>query len=272
MTVVLRAPAHDEGHGNAMPVRTRRLLIGVFLFAGVGVAVAAVLAMFLVFGAHHGVARVIARVVPVPAAVVDGRVVWYREVSERANALEALEELTPDAAMDRALMLAEHAAMVANLAEELHVGAPTPTGAIMDAVARDAAVEEAAFDNAALQATARARMESVQLKLRQGIAFADLAAQYGEGDAVLTDGDIGYVHPDDLPEELRTVARTIAAGATSDIVQTHRAFWLVKAEDVLESDDGARSVRLRVIEVKKDVLGDVVDERLKTARVREFIW
>ena len=56
---------------------------------------------------------------------------------------------------------------------------------------------------------ARARMESIQLKLQQGIAFADLAAEYGEGDAVLTDGDIGYVDPESLPEELRTVAKAL---------------------------------------------------------------
>ena len=54
-------------------------------------------------------------------------------------------------------------------------------------------------------------------------------------------------------------------------MQTHRAFWIVKAEDVIENDDGTRSVWLRVIEVKKDVLGDIVDERMETARVREFL-
>lgn len=308
MTVVYRDDA-QAGHAALQTPGTRvsRTPVVVALaFTAVGVAVAAVLTTFLVVHAHHGVARFAARVIPVPAAVVDpstslgtgSRIVWYREVVERANALEALSDVPVNESMARALMLAERSAIVDALADELHprtlplaegesegersadfaalttIAGWTQRDAqryAVDVYARDIAVEEAAFDDASLQAMARARMESIQLKLQQGIAFADLAAEYGEGDAVLTDGDIGYVDPESLPEELRTVAKTIAVDEVSSIVQTHRAFWIVKAEDVIENDDGTRSVWLRVIEVKKDVLGDIVDERMKTVRVREFL-
>lgn len=302
MTVVYQDGGHQEalvsGHSADVPLRSRRMLIVVLAFVGVGVCVIALLVTFMVFGAHHGVARFVARVVPVPAAIVNGHIVWYHEVVERANALEGVSRVLHDDAMARALLLAERSAIIEELAEELHVRtlpaakeglegersayfAALTTQAgwtqrdveryVVDVYARDIAVEEAAFGAAPLQATARAKIESIQIKLQQGIGFADLATEYSEGDAALTAGDIGYVSPEDLPEELRTVAKTIAVDEVSDIVQTHRAFWLVKAEGVIEAEDGTRSVWLRVIEIKKDLLGDIVDERMKTARIREFL-
>lgn len=277
-------------------VASRKTVVVALCFAVVGVCIVSVLTVFLGFGAHHGFARTVARIVPVPAAVVDGRVVWYHEVVERANALEIISGVPQTESMDRALLLAERYAMVRILAERFAVEEILPGDEIIEAnmdlraLVDDAhwtskdrwryavepymlamVVERQALSDAELQATARARLESIELKYQQGIGFADLAGEYGEGDAVLTAGDIGYVTPESLPEELRTVAKSIAIDEVSAITQTQYAFWLVKAEDVIENEDGTRSVWLRVIEVKKDLLGDIVDEQLQRARIREFL-
>lgn len=295
MTVVLREE-HATGPLGVPPRISRRTVVAALSFAVVGACVFAMLVSFWGLGAHHGVARFVARVVPIPAAVVDGRVVWYREVVERANALEILSNVPATESMDHALLLAERYAIVRNLADDLgvewtgHVAAASPVShalaGLVDsagwtgrdkiryyvgAYVREGLVEEAALENTELQALARARLESVQLKYQQGIGFADLAGEYGEGGAVLTAGDIGYVDPESLPEELRTVAKSIATGEVSAITETQYAFWLVKAEDVVENEDGTRSVWLRVIEVKKDLIGDIVDEQMKSARIREFL-
>lgn len=294
MTVVLREE-RATGPLGVSPRISQRTVVVALGFAIVGACVLTLLVAFWGLGTHHGFARVVARVVPVPAAVVDGRVVWYHEVVERANALEILSDVSSDESMDRALMLAERYAIVQNLADDLdlphqNVGATSPKRDALRALIDEAGwsgrdqfryavgayalaenVEEAALGNVALQATARARLENIQLKYQQGIGFADLAGEYGEGQAVLTAGDIGYVDPESLPEELRTVAKTIAVGEVSAITETQYAFWLMKAEDVIEVEDGTRSVWLRVIEVKKDLLGDIVDEQMKTARIREFL-
>lgn len=279
------------------PSISRCTVFAALLFAILGACVLMMMVAFWGLGAHHGFARFVARVVPIPAATVDGRVVWYHEVVERANALERLSGVAEDASMDRALVLAERHVKTEQLAEVLQVvlqdddvtnadevwsdlavlstTAGWSQGDVRDfgvaAYVRAARVELAALENSALQALARARLESVQLKYQQGIGFADLAGEYGEGDAVLTAGDIGYVDPESLPEALRTVAKTISVDEVSAITETQYAFWLVKAEDVIVNDDGTRSVWLRVIEVKKDLLGDIVDEQMKTARVREFL-
>lgn len=302
--IVIRRAVHDDV---APPSAVSRRAVAVALgFAVVGVCALSIFAAFFVFHAHHGAWRFVARVAPIPAAVVDGRVVWYHEVVERANALEKIDGVPPDVSMARALLRTERRAILLTLADRLDIsitndeidGATEVWSdlAVLETVAgwtsRDVArygvaaymlaerVETAALADASLQATARARIERVQLKYEQGIGFADLALEYGEGDAAPSAGDIGFVDPATLPEELKTVASTIAAGDVSGIVETPFAFWMVKAEEVIENGSstalgtfgGTRSVWLRVIEVKKDLLGDVIDEQLRTARVRVFLW
>lgn len=263
MTVV---PRDERRVAAATVLVSRRAVFAALAFTVVGAGVLSLLVSFMVIHAHHGIARVAARIVPVPAAVVDGRVVWYATVVERAIALETVADVPHEDAMARALVLAKRRAVLDNLAAEFGIEQ------YADQYVLAKQVEAAALGDAALQATARGRLERVQLKYEQGIRFADLAGEYGEGAAALTAGSLGYVNPMTLPEDLKTVASTIAGGEVSDIVETTYAFWLVKAEDVIESEDGTRSVWLRVIEVKKDLLGDVVDERLEKARVREFLF
>ncbi len=257
---------------------SRRVVWSVSIFCAIVGVVCTMLILFLYFGAHRGFASVLARIVPVPAAVVDGRVVWYSEVSERANALERISGVPSGEAMHRALLLSERYAVVKNLSDELrvtpepfHAGESSLPPLYQAVLRRESRLEAAVFLSERLQSASRSKIEAIQLKLQQGIGFADLATEYSEGDAAVFGGDIGYVNPSMLPEELQTTAKTLAAGETSSIVETPYGFWLAKAEDVIESEGEERLILLRVIEIKKDLLGDVVDAELRRVRVREFL-
>lgn len=257
---------------------SRRVVWSVSIFCIIVGVMCTTSILFLYFGAHRGFAATLARIVPFPAAIVDGRVVWYSEVSERANALERISGVPSGEAMQRALLLSERYAVVKNLSDELRVtsepfyaGESSLPPLYQEVLRRESRLEAAVFSSERLQGASRAKIEAIQFKLQQGIGFADLATEYSEGDAAVFGGDIGYVNPSTLPEELQTTAKTLAAGETSSIVETAYGFWLAMADDVMHDESEERLISLRVIEIKKDLLGDVVDAELRRVRVREFL-
>lgn len=291
MTLVLKDAYIPSSPSTAFP---RRFVLSVLAFLFLIAALASIAFGFYRAQAHHGFARFVARILPLPVARVDGEWVWYREVSERANALEAIAGLSSDEAVLRAIDLAERAAIVRMIAKELgvtvtndEVTAFTTDDAELIAL-RDAAgltesdyrrygvtpyvlaqkTEAAVRASLVYQAPARARLERIVLKYDEGIPFADLALAYSEGDTAYLGGDLGYVDPAMLPSPLGTAAASLATDSMSDILETEDAFWLLYAVDRLAAEDEATAmVRVRAIAIKKDLLGDVVDHALLTTKV-----
>lgn len=270
----------------------RFLVLGVALAVVVGAMVGTWMTFYR-WHAHQGVARSIARWLPLPAGHVDGDVLWYRELSERANALEALAGVAAEDAFGQAVVRAQRDAVAAQLAAQL--GVYVTDEEIAAFVAQDAELallqseagwtardyrrwgvapyvlaeklEEAVLRDASLQAYARGRVEKLVGKLEEGLQFADLALQYSEGDTAYLGGDLGFVDPTTLPEPLATAVLSLAVGDVSDILETDRAFWLLT---VTERAEESGVPRVRVIEIKKDLLGEILTRALGTADVA--VW
>ncbi len=262
MTVKLTAVPSEPWVTYKWP-RVVRWLAGILVV--VAVLVAALLLAFWRGHIHHGFGKTLAQIFPVPAAAVDGKIVWYGEVVKNATALEDDAGLGSDEAIKRGLLLAERYAVTREIGSTLGVVKDN------DRLAYDTAVEAALLQSDKYQGEARQRVERLAAKLTQGIQFKDLATQYSEGASASVGGDLGYVDPATLPPDLNSVVATMTAGMISSVVETRTSFWLVDCEDVIANDDGTKKVWLKVIEIKKDLLGPIVDRALAAADIKEFV-
>lgn len=262
MTVVLR----EEPILPLQKFMLPRRVLAVFVLGGLFLLLSTlIVASFLYFHVHHGFGLALAKVVPVPAAVIDGTVVWYRQVAITANELEDEAGLPSEEAMQRALLLEARERIMKRLADELGVAQSD------DRLGFATALETAVLASDAHQADARAKVERLVVKMEQGLPFYDMAVQYSEGPSAETGGDLGFVDPETLPEDLRTAAKALSPGEVSGVVETAMSFWLVKSEEAQEPQEDERLVWLRVIEIKKDLLGAVVDREFAGAEIRQLM-
>lgn len=246
---------------------------------------------------HRGVFRTMARVAPFPALVVNGDVVWYREVSERANALESLAGMPEGGAFVRAVELAIQYKVLLALADELGINVPETerdafavTDQALSRLKSEAGwrngdylrlgagsfvlaerLEAAVLENVEAQENARKRMARVEDKLAQDVPFTSVAVQYSEGETASLGGDLGYVDVATLPNALAVFAASAAIDDISGVLETEKGFWLLSVEDVIASDNAPRHVWLRAIEIKKDLLADVLADRVGDATVVQFL-
>lgn len=283
MTVVPKAPRRVAAALERIPRSTHILLVVMFLVAGIATAF---FVSFSYLHLHHGFARTMARFAPYPAYIADGEIVWYVEISERAHALEQVAGLPPDEAVARAATLAlQHKALL-SLADELGVAIPPEELAsfivhdsaltllkdVADWREKDyanlgarsllfaKAVEDAALRSTDLQSAVHNRAARLQGKLAEGVPFYEVAQQYSDGANASQGGDLGYVAIADLPEALQTFVRSAAIGTISGSIETHTSIWIVRVEDILDGEEG--TVWLRAIELKKDLLRDILQERV----------
>jgi parvulin-like peptidyl-prolyl isomerase len=77
---------------------------------------------------------------------------------------------------------------------------------------------------------ARALMEEVRRKIKEGAAFAEMAAIYSEGSQRSQGGDWGWVDRSVPRKELAEVAFSLQAGQLSDIVELADACYLMLVE------------------------------------------
>lgn len=261
MTVVLREEPVLPIQKFRFPRRVLAVLtVGIFFALAVGLLVVS----FLFIHAHHGFWLSAARITPMPAALVDGRVVWYGDVAVTANALEDEAELSDEEAIQRALLLEARAVIAERLGDELGVERND------DRLIYATELEAAVLASDKYQSDARAKAERLLLKMEQGLPFYDLAVQYSEGASAAVGGDLGYVDPQSLPEYLRTAAITMTPGVVSGVIATDESFWLAEVQEG-EQPEGSQLVWLRVIEVKKDLLGAVVDREFVAAEIKQLM-
>jgi parvulin-like peptidyl-prolyl isomerase len=99
--------------------------------------------------------------------------------------------------------------------------------------------------------------------------FEDIAKEYSEDPVTAqSKGSFGYV----LPEEVDAAFSPVFAlplNTVSEVITTLDAYWVLRIEDVLSDESGARSL-LRGIAIKKASLADVLDA--KVADISPALW
>lgn len=270
---------------------SRRLF---FLFAGIFCLLFflfGILFSFRVLHVRTGFFGSLSRVIPYPAAVVDGQVIWYAEVVRLAEVFDAhpVEDTDP---FEASLMLLMRRAVVEMYAERLDLSV---TDQDREAFSQDAGMfvfswKEATYEKyvidplilaqkveAALQSSseaqeiARERMAKIQMDLQAGMDFEGLARYRSEDPAAPLGGDLGFFTREDLPPGLET-AFDLPVGGVSDILEEPDFFVIAKVYEERLDESGHRiEVALRVISVHKATLSEIVDAYLVDHPPKSFV-
>ena len=72
-------------------------------------------------------------------------------------------------------------------------------------------------------------------KLKEGMDFADVAAQYSTAMSRIKGGDMGYLHRGRLDAAVEDKAFAMDVNSTSDIIEDTIGYFIVKVEDKLKS-------------------------------------
>ncbi|PIX62017.1 hypothetical protein CO057_03155 [Candidatus Uhrbacteria bacterium CG_4_9_14_0_2_um_filter_41_50] len=242
---------------------------------------------------HTGAARVAAKFLPIPAAIVEGDIIWYKQVSETANLLIAAEEES-EGAFDMALEAVIRQVYVEHLAEELGVSVTRDEVSAYEVDMIDGFLEEvgwsereyrnyvvkplllaqkteeALLNSYDYQAIARDDLAKVLLDLELGIPFSDLAEQYSEDGSAVFGGDIGLFEKFKLPVGMEPVW-DLEVDQVSEILDLGDSYALVKVYDNVVLEGERTHVALQVILVKKATLSEVLEDFARAQEVKVFV-
>jgi peptidyl-prolyl cis-trans isomerase SurA len=89
-------------------------------------------------------------------------------------------------------------------------------------------------------------------QLRQGASFAGYARQYSEASTAAVGGDLGWVRPEQLPDQIATILRTMSAGQVSLPIQVPGGVSIIAVEDtrkVLTADPRNAVLSLKQVSI-----------------------
>ncbi|MFH1632179.1 MAG: peptidylprolyl isomerase [bacterium] len=293
MIVVPRESQQPETH-RSLPRKYLALFFVLFLLA----AIVAILVFGFLFGHwHQGLARSASRVLPVPAASVEGGIVWYRDVVELAAAFEASKDGADSyaSAFDEALEVAVERKHMEQLADYLGVvvtddeiqAYEVEEGSLNEFldfvgwsvkdyrkhVVRPLLIsqhsEDAVYKADDYQLAALARAEKLYDDIELGIDFGDLARMYSDDISSEYNGDIGYFGKDDIYEGLESVF-DLEVNEVSGVLDGGEYFAIVKVYDSIE-DDGEVLLALKIITVGKAGLDEVMEEFSRGREVKFYV-
>ncbi len=89
----------------------------------------------------------------------------------------------------------------------------------------------AAGDDAVGEEAARDKIRRLRRQLARGADFADLARRFSEDASAADGGDLGWVKPGELVGELSKAAFTLAAGETSEVIESDLGFHLAEVTE-----------------------------------------
>ena len=69
-------------------------------------------------------------------------------------------------------------------------------------------------------------------QIRQGASFAGYARQYSEASTAAVGGDLGWVRPEQLPDQLSSVVRQMTPGSVSRPIQIPGGYSIIAVSDV----------------------------------------
>jgi parvulin-like peptidyl-prolyl isomerase len=267
----------------------------VFLFTSISYAIFG----FYLEHWYTGPARVAARVLPLPAVIVESKVVWYRDVSEFANVFAVAQEDQGvelgdpfQAALERTVSN-KH---LQNFAKELGVNltkqdllnyeiADPDLEEFLDRVGWKEAQyrkfiveplllaqesEALVFANPEYQTESLKAIQNLEQDIGLGIRFEDLAMQYSHDVSAETGGYLGFFTKDAMPEGLDDLFDA-EIGEPSEIIETEHSFVIAQVYDVLGFGEDRLSVAIQIITIKKTGLSDALDDFAETQSVRYFV-
>jgi peptidyl-prolyl cis-trans isomerase SurA len=123
--------------------------------------------------------------------------------------------------------------------------------------------------------TVRANLERILQQLRQGGAFAAYARQFSEASTAAVGGELGWVHPEQLPEPLAAAIRQMPVGGVSEPIAIPGGFSVLALEDtrqVLTADPRDATLSLKQLSfifapgTPRDQIEPKLQELVKTSQ------
>jgi len=106
--------------------------------------------------------------------------------------------------------------------------------------------------NSANEEQAVANAQKVFTALQQGGSFVGYARQFSEASTAAVGGDLGWVRPEQLPDELATVVRQMRPGMISQPIKVRGGYSIVAVQDtrkILTADPRSAVLSLKQISV-----------------------
>lgn len=88
------------------------------------------------------------------------------------------------------------------------------------------------WEDEADKRAAQEKIETVAIKSRAGVPFADLARQYSEDITAEDGGDIGWFSIQELTQELRETVRWMEEGEVTPVLETEQGYQILKLEEI----------------------------------------
>ncbi len=254
--------------------------------------------IFVIFGFYKnhwdsGLPKSIARILPFPAAVVEGDKVLYSSAIEYAS-LYKFSNNNGDY-FEAGLLRAVNMIHLFALADELNVSISKNElneyalddldGDFLKAVGwtenkyrkyvikpliLSQELELAVYNSHDYQKRALAKVDSIYQNIEMGIDFDDLALQYSESLSSDNGGFIGFFEKDDLANGYEALF-DFELGQVSEVIETDRTFVIAKVFDIVEIDDERVGVGVQEIVVKKDELSEVLDRFIEGREVKYWV-
>ena len=124
---------------------------------------------------------------------------------------------------------------------------------------------------------ARKKIETVQIKVRQGEDFGLLAKANSEGPSAQREGDLGYFRRGQMVKPFEDAAFALNVGEVSGIVETQFGYHLIKVTDKkLARTIPYKEVQLRLEqhlkkEKEKTAIQGYIENLKKSAKIKRFI-
>jgi peptidyl-prolyl cis-trans isomerase C len=129
----------------------------------------------------------------------------------------------------------------------------------------------------AQKAEARKKINDIQLKIKNGGDFAELAKQYSEGPSNVRGGDLGYFRRGQMVKPFEDAAFAMQPNEVSDVVETRFGYHLIKVydkkpEQTLAYADVKEQIgqRLKQEQAEKEA-AQYVEQLKKDAKIETFL-
>jgi len=248
---------------------------------------------------YAGPARIAARVLPLPAALIEGEVLWYEDISEFANVFEVSgKDVGTDitdpfqSGLERASrnIHLEHFATKLGIEvtkaelenyeivdesfelflESVGWNEKRYRSYVVRSLLLAQKLEAEVLSNAEYQTKVYAEMENVLQDIELGLSFDDVAIQSSEDVSAEIGGYSGFFTKEDLPEGLQS-AFSLDLYEVSDILETEEAFYVVRPYEIVGFGEDRLQIALQIIVRNKQLLAPALDAFIETQSEWYFI-